>query len=309
VPGTRAVAFAATVPGFAAAAHDVQVGGRTAAVTVNDVSPTFFETLSIPIVRGRALDRTDKPCHGHGCDVVVSEALANQFFAGADALGGEIRLGGDALRVVGIAANTSTQGPNRPDPPMIYRPWTGEAGVYQSLVRFDGDAAAFAASVAATLRERYPAAVVDVHTLRWPLESWVAEIGGIEQLVVALAAAAALLAALGVFGVVSFAVSRREREFGIRVALGATRAQIYGAVWKSGARPVILGLTVGAAVALLAAAAFGRVLAELQFTITPFDPRLYLAAALPLALVITIAVLIPARRAARIDPLLALKQD
>src|SRR5207253_1414337 len=128
---------------------------------------------------------------------------------------------GVPLRIVGVAADTSAQTFGRPDPPAIYLPWTDDGRPYRPLVRFDGDATMFAARVAAALRERFPQAVVDTHTLRWPLDNWLDEIGGVEQLVVALGLAAAALAAMGVFGVVSFAVSRREREFGIRIALGA----------------------------------------------------------------------------------------
>jgi len=309
IPGARSMAFAATAPGFQAAAADVVGNGVTISAETNEISPGFFEALGIRIARGRALDRSDAPCQGHGCAVVVSEALARRVFATDDAVGREVRLGADALRIVGVAADTSAQVRSRPDPPLIYLPWTGDGRAYQALVRFDGDTGQFAENAARALRARFAGASVDVHTLRWPLDGWIDEIGGVEQLIVALGLASAVLAAMGVFGVVSFAVSRREREFGIRIALGAARAQIYATVLRTGARPIAAGLTAGGLVALLCAAGFARILAQMQFTVAPFDPRLYVLAAVPLILVIAAALVGPARRAVSIDPLRALKHD
>jgi predicted permease len=309
IPGVRGIAFSATAPGFKASTADVSSDGVTISAETNEISPGFFDVLGIRITRGRALDQADAPCQGHGCTVVVSEALARRLFAAGDAVGREMRLGGETLRIAGVAADTSAQIRSQPDPPVIYLPWTDNGRAYQALVRFDGDTAQFAANAARTLRDRFSGAVVDVHTLRWPLDGWIDEIGGVEQLIVALGLAAAVLAALGVFGVVSFAVSRREREFGIRIALGATRAQIYATVLRAGATPIAAGLSAGALVALLGAAGFARVLAKLQFTIAPFDPRLYVIAAAPLILVIAAALIVPARRATSVDPLRALKAE
>jgi putative ABC transport system permease protein len=309
IPSTRGIAFAATAPGFEAATADAFADGVTVNVETNEISPGFFDVLDLPIARGRALDRSDAPCQGHGCAVVVSEALARRLFATGDAVGREVRLGAETLRIVGVAADTSAHVRGRPDPPVVYLPWTEDGRAYQALVRFDGDTARFAASAARALRDRFSGASVDVHTLRWPLDGWIDEIGGVGRLVVALGLASALLAAMGVFGVVSFAVSRREREFGIRIALGATRAQIYATVLRTGARPIAAGLTAGALLALLSAAGFARVLATVQFTIAPFDPRLYVIAGVPLILVIGAALIVPARRATSVDPLRALKYE
>lgn len=309
IPSTRGIAFAARAPGFTADATDVFADGVTVSVETNEISPGFFDALGLRIARGRALDRSDAPCHGHGCTVVMSDALARRLFPTGDAVGREVRLGAETLRIAGIAADTSAQVRGRPDPPIVYLPWTEDGRAYQALVRFDGDAGPFAANAARALRDRFSGASVDVHTLRWPLDGWIDEIGGVEQLVVALGLASAALAAMGVFGVVSFAVSRREREFGIRIALGATRAQIYTTVLRTGARPVAAGLAAGVGVALLSAAGFARILAQLQFTIAPFDPRLYVIAAVPLTLVIAAALIVPARRAMSVDPLRTLKAE
>src|SRR3954469_6488414 len=310
LPGTVSVAFAATAPGFGGARIEVaRPGELPISAQSNEVSPGFFSAIALPIVRGRALEEQDR-CDSARCAAVITEALAARLFPGRDAIGGALQTRDRTeLRMVGVAADPPGRAGGRPDPPVVYIPWHDDGRAYQALVRFSGDAPSFAERAGAALRQRYAGSVVDTHTLRWPLDNWLNEVGGIEQLIVALGIAAAALAALGVFGVVSFAVSRREQEFGIRIALGATRAQIYAAVIQAGSRPVVIGLALGILVALLTAVAFTRVLGALQFTLSPLDPRIYTAAALPLAIVIAVALLIPARRATSVDPLRALKYE
>jgi hypothetical protein len=273
------------------------------------VSPGFFAALGLPVLRGRALGPADAPCRGAGCAVVVSNALAQRLFSAIDAVGQEMQAGGETLRIVGIAADTSAEGRSHPDRPAVYRPWTDDGRAYQALLRVDGNAGSAAAGAARALRERFPGAVVDVHTLRWPLEIWIAEVGGLEAPVVALGTASAILAALGVFGVLSFNVSRREREFGIRIALGATAAQIYGTVLRNGSRPVAAGLAAGAALTVLTAAGFSDILGKLQFAIAPFDPRVYALAAVSLTAAIALAMIVPARRATSVDPIRTLRNE
>ena len=132
--------------------------------------------------------------------------------------------------------------------------------------------------------------------------------GKIEALVVALGVTATALAVMGVFGVVSFAVSRRTHELGVRIALGARPRDIYATVIGVGIRPVGAGLLCGAR-ALITAVAFGRVLQKLQFTVSPLSPATYTGAALVLVAVIVLALLVPARRAASVSPLTALKAE
>ena len=311
LPGFQAVAFAATAPGFGGGHTDVaRPGGAAVTADTNHVSPGFFAAIDLPVLRGRPLDERDAPSGAGECAAVISDALSRRLFPAGGDVGSILQTAsGISLRVVGVAAETSAQSPDRPDPPALYLPWTNDGRPYQALVRFDGDAMSFAARTAATLRDRFPGSVVDTHTLRWPLEQWLDEIGNAEQLVVALGIAAAALAVLGVFGVVSFAVTRREKEFAIRLALGATRAQVYATVIAAVSRPATIGLAVGLAAAPLAASGFSHVLASLHFSVSPFDPRLSAAAALPLVVAIAVALLIPARRATSLEPLRVLKQE
>jgi ABC-type antimicrobial peptide transport system permease subunit len=180
---------------------------------------------------------------------------------------------------------------------------------YQALVRFSGDGGRFARDVTDTLRARFPDALVDTHTLRWTIDLWLEEIGKIEGLVVALGVTATGLAVMGVFGVVSFAASRREHELGVRIALGARSRDIFATVIGVGIRPVAAGLLCGTALALMTAAGFARVLEKLKFAVSPSDPVTYASAAVLLVAVIVLALLVPARRAASVSPLTALKAE
>jgi ABC-type antimicrobial peptide transport system permease subunit len=114
---------------------------------------------------------------------------------------------------------------------------------------------------------------------------------------------------MGVFGVVSFAASRREHELGVRIALGARSRDIYATVIGVGIRPVAAGLLGGTALALMTAAGFARVLEKLKFAVSPSDPVTYASAAVLLVAVIVLALLVPARRAASVSPLTALKAE
>jgi len=152
-------------------------------------------------------------------------------------------------------------------------------------------------------------AVLNVRTLQSIVESWVEEVGRMETLIAVLGVTAVALAALGVFGVVSFAVSRRRQELGIRLALGATRRDIYAAVVGGAVKPVVVGLIAGIGLALLTAVAFARLLHELRFAVSPRDPATYAGITLLLLAIITLALWPPARRAAAINPLVALRSE
>ena len=176
-------------------------------------------------------------------------------------------------------------------------------------VRFTGDGGRFARAATETLRARFPGAIVDAHTLRWTLNQWLDAYGKIEGLVVALGVTSTALAVMGVFGVVSFAASRREHELGVRIALGASARDIYATVVGVGLRPVAWGLLCGMALALTTAIQFERVLAKLKLTVSPLNPGTYAGAAALVVAVTVIALLVPARRAAAVSPLTALKAE
>jgi len=210
---------------------------------------------------------------------------------------------------VGVARDTSTADASQPDAPHAYLPWTPDGRPYQALVRFSGNPSTYAPAVGAALRARFPGAFVDTYTLRWPIEDWIAEIGKVEVMVVALSVAAVALAAMGIFGVVSFAIARRRQELGVRLALGAGRREIYATVIRSTVTPVAIGLICGLALAVPAGLAMGGAIVKLRVGAAAADPLIYAGAAAILIAIVAAALLVPARRAASIDPALALRAE
>ena len=311
LPRTHAIVFAQTSPVFGAAKTDIAAAdGTYRPVFANDVSPGFFAALDLPVVRGRALDERDQPCGRDACHIVVSESFARQILRTADPIGQRVTTKAGAIwAIVGMVRDTTVHLDTETDPPQAYLPWTPDGRPYQALVRFAGDPASYASAAGAALRQRFPGTHVDTHTLRWPLEYWVDEVGKVEALVVALGGAAVGLAAMGIFGIVSFAVARRRQELGVRVALGAGRRDIYATVIGTALRPVALGLACGVAIAIPAAMLFAGTLRKLRLGAAATDPMIYAGAGVMLLAIIGAALIVPARRAASIDPAVALKVE
>lgn len=311
VPGTGAVVFAQTAPVFGSARADIVApDGSVRTVSANEVSPGFFTALDLPILRGRALDEGDRPCEHDDCQIVISESFARRILNTQDPVGQAVRTrSGVTWRIVGVARDTATEEAGRPDGPQAYLPWIPDGRPYQALVRVSGDPSTCAPAVAAALRARFPGAFVDSYTLRWPIDSWIEEIGKVEALVVGLSGAAVALAAIGIFGVVSFAIARRRQELGVRLALGAGRREIHATVIRSTFTPVAIGLIGGLALAVPAGLVMGGSILKLRVGAAAANPLIYAAAALVLLAIIGLALAIPARRAAAIDPLTALRSE
>jgi predicted permease len=310
VPGMHAIAFAQTAPVFASAKTEIVTPeGNVHPISANEVSPGFFAALDLPLLRGRALDERDRSCEGGTCQIVVSESFARRILRSPDPIGRVVRTkAGVTWQVVGVAGDTAVAS-KEVDPPQAYLPWAPDGRPYQALVRFTGDPASYAPAVAAALRQRFPGASVEAHTLRWPIEYWIEEVGKVESLVVALGGAAVALAAMGIFGIVSFAVARRRQELGVRVALGAAPRDIYATVIGTALTPVALGLVSGVVIAVSAGIAFASVLAKLRLGATATDPLIYAGAGAVLLAIIGTALIVPARRAASIEPVMALRGE
>ena len=310
LPGARAIGFARTGPVLAPLGAAVWLDGISPQrADLNEVSPDYFRVIGLPILRGRGLEAGDSPCGTARCHVVVSEAFVQRILGSADPLGRVVRTATGDMEIVGVARDLSAQQIGAADPPIVYLPWTAMAPGYQAVVRFDGDPSEFSRSAAAALRRSLPATTFDARTARWYIDAWLEEIGPLELLIFALGGAASALAVIGVFGVVSFNVSRRRRELGIRTALGARPADIYAAVLGSGLKPAAAGLGAGALLASGVAVAFGSVLSQMHFAVSARDPLTYGIVAGLLGAAIVGAQVIPARRAARLEPFLALRCD
>jgi predicted permease len=270
------------------------------------VSPRYFAVTRTPLVSGRDFDDADGP--GSGDVAIVNQAFAARFWPGQDPLDHRFRSGGRWRRVVGVARTGKYNRLDEGQWPFFYLPYQqGVPDLDLSLaVRTTGDPMALARPVRAAVQGLDPA--VDVLRML-PLRDYVQGAFFAQRmastLLVLLGGVALLLAAMGVYGVMAYSVARRTQEFGIRMALGATVRDVVWAVLRQGLGLTGAGAAVGLALALLAT----RLLAGFLYGVSPFDPLTYGVVPLFLCGVASAACALPAWRAARVDPVVALRRD
>jgi len=317
LPGVQSVAYASRRPFGDQSTFDVQLPGQAIRrVAMSWVSPNFFATLGIPILSGRAFREGAPQCGRasgrNGCPIVVSQKLAREFWPAGDPLGKTLRdFRGNTMEVVGIARDISTQRLGAPDDPLIYALWNPDAGpgVHQPLVRFSGDVATITRAVTTTIHEMAPDVSVRARTVQAWMDEFIVFIEKMGRLIVLLGAIVVVLAVIGIYGVVSFAVSQRVRELGIRIALGARSPDIYGAILGSSGRPVAVGLLIGLGLTVASASALAQILRNAPLAVKIHDPINYAIAAFLMATVALAAMLAPARRATKVDPMAALRNE
>lgn len=307
IPGVRSatVANQAPIAGSHARAT-VRPAGRTDIDFEAEhvlVGPGYFETLGIALVRGRPLGGlADEPERV----VVVNEALAEMFWPGEDPLGRELERPDGRWRVVGVAGDVQMRSLRARAMPAVYYPlahaWSSRLALH---VRTGGSGAASARAVREAVAGVDPELpLLSVQDLREGLARSVGETRTLGLLVAAFAGLALVLAAVGLYGIMSFGVSTRVREMGIRTAVGARPGSLVRLVLARG-----LGLTaVGTALGLGLAVVVGRAFEGLLFGVPAWDPPTFGAAASVLVAVATLAAWIPARRAARVDVVTCLKE-
>jgi hypothetical protein len=311
----QSVAYASAPPSFdenEPSTMNVQFAGQAVRqVNVNEVSPGFFNALGIPILRGRGLQQIDSPCGRTTCRVVVSEESVKELMPPGEPLGKTLRTSeGSILELVGVARDTSSALHGHADGPLIYTPWDPDARPYAPIVRFSGDSIAVEQTVTSVLRQNYPGAYVEVRTIQSEIDAYLNGFWHLEVLAAILGGVAIILAIIGIYGVISFAVSRRTQEIGVRVALGARHTDIYSTVFKSNMRPVILGMVVGELLALIGASILSRVLERNPFMpLRPGDPVAFTVVPILVAAAALFACYFPARRAAHVEPTVALKYE
>jgi len=309
LPGVESVAYSDVEPFNNRRSIILQVQGRETRMAVpNLVSPNYFSTVGIPIVDGRAI-REDEPCWGSAeCPAVVSKTFAQEFWPGDSPLGKTLKTpGGKTFEVIGVAKDISTALLGGADGPMIYLPWDPNAHPFHALVRFTGDGVPLERAVTTILREVAPGLSVTPQTVQSKVDWHLADLGRMALAIVFLAAIAVGLAVLGIYGVVAFAVAQRTTEMGIRLSLGANKRDIYRAIIRGNVRPVALGLLVGLALTVVTISAAAQVLRNQPFSLDVQNPLIYGVTAMLLAGVALAAMLVPARRATRVDPIQALR--
>jgi putative ABC transport system permease protein len=314
IPGVRSAATIDFLPynggpgsgGVEIAGHPRNPNEPQQIIWQTRASPGFFETLGMPLLRGRDIAASDE--QGLPGAAVIDEITAEKLFPNADPLGMQITvpLGGGTFTVVGVVAATKSRSLSAPPLPRVY--YFGPQVPFGSLAivtKTASDPLALVSAVrheVAALDSNLP---VDLLTMDQILADSLARERFSIQLMAVFAALAGLLAAIGIYGVLAYLVDQRRREFGIRIALGARSADVLTLVLRQGLVPVAAGLIAGIAGAL----ALTRLLKSLLYEVSATDPLIFGAVSVGLIAVSLAAMYIPARRAAQVDPLEALRQE
>ena len=281
-------------------------------VLYDSVSPNYFATMGIPLIAGREFNDADTATSEKV--IIINENAARRYFAGRNPIGMHIARGAGntntnpPMEIVGIVADSKWDSPRSNIVPFVYMPYSqksdlGELAFYVHTQRDPEQMAATLRGVMQQLDPNLP--VNNIRTLTAQVNESVFSDRLVAVLSISLAGLAALLAALGLYGVLAYVVARRTREIGIRMALGGQRSDILGLVLGQGAMLTAIGGAIGIAAAL----AVMQLAAGLLYGVSARDPLTFVAVAILLALVSGTACYIPARRAMQVDPMVALRYE
>lgn len=276
-------------------------------LNTNVVGPNYFDTLGIPVVQGRDFSAQDRA--GSPGVVVVNEELAQRYFPGQSVVGKRLSTDseGPYLEIIGVVRTAKYRNLREPPLPFIYIPLAQEMQSNMTLlVRTTTDPASLIPAMRSELQ--HLDRNVPVYAVKTMTEQIDAALSADRMTAVLLGifgGAALLLAAVGLYGVMSFSVAQRTREMGIRMALGAQTVDVLSLVVKNGMTLALIGVAIG----LAGAFALTRMLATLLFEVTPTDAMTYAIVSVGLLFVALVACYIPARRATKVDPLVALRYE
>jgi len=313
LPGVRSASVATGIPLSLSGMSSTGVGvegytfspDETNAIPYSQVGPDYFETIGTPIVRGRGFTTEDRATSLQVA--VVSERFARRYWAGQDPIGKHITVNDRERTVVGVARNTGHDQLAGGAPPVFFRPilqsWRSSFTLH---VRVAGDPLALQQALRHAFEEVDPGLpVTDVRTLAEHIgaASFIQRIGAWALAVFGVLAL--VLSAVGLFGVLSYSVAQRTREMGVRIAIGASRRDVLGLIVGRAMRLTAIGLGVG----IVLAAGAGQLLRSQILDVSPLDPVTFVAVIALLAAVAFLAAWLPARRAARVDPIIALQAE
>ncbi len=312
VPGAQVVAATSRLPMTGTSGTYYQVEGEDVpegqrpVVGFRSVTPEYFDALGIGILRGRNLRYADDD--QAPLVILVNEALVRRHWPEADALGKRLEFYSGTREIVGVVPDIRESGLEQDAPgPMVYFPGAQSPFRFAGfLVRATGEPLALVSEVRSAVTGTDPdQPIYDIQTLERRMREDIRANGVLSQVMLVLGAIALLLAVIGVYGVMSYAVSQRRQEIGVRMALGARARDVVGMVVRQGGRTAIIGAAIG----LLLAVGVSRAMSIFLFGVRPLDPVTFGGAALILAVATVLASYLPARRAARVDPLIALRAD
>jgi predicted permease len=282
-----------------------RLAGAPRALT-SDITPGYFKAMNTRLLRGR--DFTEHDDDKAARVAIINETLARRFWPGEDPLGKQFALGGPEspkMQVVGVAQDGKYTGLNEAPRPFVYRPqWQYRVGATTMVVRAEADPQKVIALVRGELQQLDPnMPIASVRTLVERLSLPLLPARIVASALGGFGLVALLLAAIGIYGVMSYAVSKRTREIGVRMALGARAKDVLKLVMTQGMALTLIGVAIGAPAAL----GLTRLMKSVLFGVSATDPLTYAGVAALLTLVALLACYIPARRATKVDPMVALR--
>ena len=316
LPGVQAASFGSRLPLGFGGNNSTTIGvdgyvpreNEEIVINYSTIGPKYFETMGVPIRAGREYNDTDTLQSPR--TLVINEAMARRYWPQGNALGGRIRLGQNTAEVIGVVADSKYSSINeRPLPQLFFPMSRSEVSTLRLFVKTSGDPGPLVAEVRNAIRGIDAAlAVYDARTLNEHMQVAVFAQRMAANLLGAMGVLALLLAAIGLYGVMAYAVSQRTQELGIRLALGASPGSLLGMVVRQGMTLTVIGLAIGLALALGAFGSIGAVRTLLP-GISPLDPITFIAVPLVLGSIALLASWIPGRRAGKVDPLVALRYE
>jgi putative ABC transport system permease protein len=318
IPGVRAAAVSSTVPGTGTFSNGLVPEGEGRELRnvrqsmARFVSPGYFQAMGIPILKGRGFLPSDR--QGAPLVMIVNQTLARRLWPNLDPIGRRVNgsSGKDAKVIVGVAADVHADGPAAPVDPEFYQPlaqledvaWKWTNNTLFIVARTDRDPGTLGPAVRQALIGFDPGVpLFSVRTMQERMAATLETARFNTMLLVTLGGVGLLLAAVGIYGVIAYFASQRTSEIGIRMALGASRASVLKLMIRQAAIPVLLGVLLGAVAAFFATRVIATQLVNVQAT----DPVTFASVAVTLVLVGLLAALVPARRAAMLDPTRALQ--
>jgi predicted permease len=317
MPGAQSAALMSGLPGVFNDEGNLMIDGvvyqkenDVPRVRFLSVSPGFFETFAVHALRGRLIDATDR---AGGNDVlVVNQTFADKFFPGVDAIGRRVRQGGlqskePWMTIVGIVPTAYSGDTDHPRQAMYYQPL---AQHHSNFVSMAVRTAAMPMALSTPVREAVAQLEADIPIYRvqsmekaYAQPTWFIRVFGVMFMI--FGGIALFLASIGLYAVMSFSVARRTREVGIRMALGAKGSQVVRLIFRQGLWQIALGIPIGFGLAVVVA--YGSQV--LLFDVQPLDPGIYAGVVAVLTLMGLTACFVPARRATRVDPMVALHSE
>ncbi len=288
-----------TVPGYAPSP------GERMAIRTNDVTPGYFATVGMRLLAGRDFVETDHQVESP--PVIVNEAFARKYFGDRPALGSAFAFGnGPPMPIIGVVADARYDGLRAPPVPLVFFPAKPDAALQSIEVRTLDDAGNLIASVRRAIATIDPALPLrEMLTIEHLLDSSLARERLLARISGFFGVLALVLASVGIYGLLAHLVARRTNEIGVRVALGATRAQVMRLVLREAMVVVVPGIVAG----LVAAAVGARMTAALLFGLAPYDSETFIVSTAALTAVALVSAWLPARSAANIAPLAALRHE